>query len=127
MRIKSLKMVFVERIIRHKLCMIYAFFVQKSFLTKKFLLFAEINLTTQGPLYTCLVSLLITFQGKFDQKQGYVRVIHRIPLSQILNSISLSVKILGYSKGVTLKTLTFDVKSGKVKIEITVFDFKEYV
>ena len=39
--------------------MIYAFslsfFVQKSFLTKTFLLFAEINLTTRGPLYTCLV------------------------------------------------------------------------
>ena len=39
--------------------MIYAFFlfvfVQKSFLTKKLFLFAEINLTTQGPLYTCLV------------------------------------------------------------------------
>ena len=40
--------------------MIYAFFlfvfVKKSFLTKKFFLFAEINLTTRCPLYTCLVS-----------------------------------------------------------------------
>ena len=39
--------------------MIYAFFlfvfVPKSFLTKKIFLFAEINLTTRGPLYTCLV------------------------------------------------------------------------
>ena len=57
MRSKSMKMVFVARIIRHKLCMIYAFldfFVQKSFLTKNFLT-ADINLTTRGPLYTCLV------------------------------------------------------------------------
>ena len=53
-------MVFVARIIRHKLCMIYAFFdffVQKSFLTKNYFLTAEINLTTWGPLYTCLVVL----------------------------------------------------------------------
>ena len=39
--------------------MIYAFFlfvfVQKSFLTKKFFLHVEINLTTRGQLYTCLV------------------------------------------------------------------------
>ena len=62
MRIKSLKMVFVARIIRHKLCMIYAFFdffVQKSFLTKNYFLTAEINLTTRGPLYTCLVCFYI--------------------------------------------------------------------
>ena len=31
------------------------FYVQKLFLTQNFLLFAEINLTTWGPLYTCLV------------------------------------------------------------------------
>ena len=41
--------------------MIYAFFlfvfVQKSFLTKTFFLYVEINLTTRGPLYTCLVVL----------------------------------------------------------------------
>ena len=58
MRIKSLKMVFVARIIRHELCMIYAFlnfFVQNSFLTKNCFHTAEINLTTRGPLYTCLV------------------------------------------------------------------------
>ena len=40
--------------------MIYAFFlfvfVQKSFLTKKFFFYVEINLTTGGPLYTCLVT-----------------------------------------------------------------------
>ena len=36
----------------HDLCI---FFVEKSFLTQNFLLFAEINLTTWGPLYTCLV------------------------------------------------------------------------
>ena len=51
-------MVFVARIVRHKLCMIYAFFdffVQKSFLNKNCLLTAEINLTIRGPLYTCVV------------------------------------------------------------------------
>ena len=55
---KSMKMVLVARMIRHKLWMIYAFFiffVQKSFLTYKF----EINLTTRGPLYTCLVGASI--------------------------------------------------------------------
>ena len=35
--------------------MFYAFFVQKSFLTRNYFLTAEINLTTRGPLHTCLV------------------------------------------------------------------------
>ena len=39
----------------HDLCIFYFFFVQKTFLTKNYFLTAEINLTTQGPLYTCLV------------------------------------------------------------------------
>ena len=58
--------------------MIYAFFlfvfVQKSFLTKKFILYVEINLTTRGPLYTCLVSWgifssthFITFACKYTK------------------------------------------------------------
>ena len=58
-RSKSMKMVFVESITRHKLGIIYAFFtffVQKSYLNKNYLLFAAINLTTQGPFYTCLFS-----------------------------------------------------------------------
>ena len=58
MRIKSMKTVFVARIMRHKSCMICAvfdFFVNKSFLTKNYFLTAELNLTTWGPLYTCLV------------------------------------------------------------------------
>ena len=63
---KSMKMVFVAIIIRHKLCMIYAFvlfaFVQKSFLTKNYFLIAERNLTTRGPLYTSLV--LYEFRGQ---------------------------------------------------------------
>ena len=50
-----MKMVFLAIIIRYRLCMI--FFVQKSFLTKNYFLIVEINLTTRGPLYTCLVSL----------------------------------------------------------------------
>ena len=55
-------MVFVARIIRHKLCMIYAFFdffVQKSFLTKNYFLTAEITLTTWGPLYPYLVQYVV--------------------------------------------------------------------
>ena len=57
MRSKSMKMVSVARIIRHELCMIDAFFnffIQKLFLTKNYFLTADINLTTRGPLYTCL-------------------------------------------------------------------------
>ena len=59
MRSKSMKMVFLVCIIRHVLCMImhfFNFFVQKSFLTKNYFLTAERNLTTWGPLYTCLVT-----------------------------------------------------------------------
>ena len=48
--------------------MIYAFFlfvfVQKSFLTKNFFLYVEINLTTRVPLYTCLV---------FNQKRFFAQ------------------------------------------------------
>ena len=45
---------FVARIVRHKLCMIYAyfdFFVQKSFLTKNYFLTAEINWTPGAIVY----------------------------------------------------------------------------
>ena len=76
MRIKSLKMVFVARIIRHKLCMIYAFFdlfVQKSFLTKNYFLTAKIILTTRGPLYTCLV-LIFLFKNHFLTKNYFLFV-----------------------------------------------------
>ena len=52
-------MVFVARVIRHELCMMYAFFgvffVQKSFLTKNYFHTAGINWTIWGPLYTCLI------------------------------------------------------------------------
>ena len=37
----------------------FDFFVPKSFLTKNYFLTAEINLTTLGPLYTCLVVIWI--------------------------------------------------------------------
>ena len=57
MCIKSLKMVFVARIIRHELCMIYTFFCSKIIFDQKFFPFAEINLTTRGSLYTCLVDI----------------------------------------------------------------------
>ena len=48
----------LELSISSYLCMINAFFdffVQKLFLTKNYFLIAEINFTTPGPLYTCLV------------------------------------------------------------------------
>ena len=57
MRSKSMKMKFVASI-RHKLCMTYAFFdffCLNIIFDKKNFLIAEINLTSRGPLYTCLV------------------------------------------------------------------------
>ena len=55
-----MKIVFVASIIRNKLCMIYAFLIicfKNHFLMKIIFLTAEINLTTWGPPYTCLVSV----------------------------------------------------------------------
>ena len=60
---KSMEIVFVANIIRHRLCMIYAFFyyfVQKSFSTKNYFFIAAIDFTTQGPYYTCLVYFKIS-------------------------------------------------------------------
>ena len=66
--IKSMKMVFVARINRHKLYMIYTFFdffFKKTFLIKNIFLTAEINLTTRGPSYTCLVvAVPLSFPNK---------------------------------------------------------------
>ena len=82
MRSKSMKMVFVARIIRHKLCMIYAYFdflVQKSFLTKNYFLIDEIDLTTQGPLYTCLVQVFfysISALRSFAEHWRGSRILH---------------------------------------------------
>ena len=58
MRIKSLKIMFGARIISYKLCMIYAFFW--FFLFKNYFFTAEINVSTRGPMYTCLVSFQST-------------------------------------------------------------------
>ena len=60
MRSKSMKMVFVERIIRHKLYMIYAFFdffCAKIIFDQKLFSYCHIliNFTTRCPLYTCLL------------------------------------------------------------------------
>ena len=63
MHSKLMKMVFVARIIRHKLCMIWFFLVQNLFLTKNYLLTTEIYLTTRSPLYTCLVSFSFLYDG----------------------------------------------------------------
>ena len=41
------------------------FFVQKSFLTKNYFLTAEIKLTTRGPLYTCLVFIVMNCASNF--------------------------------------------------------------
>ena len=73
MRALSMNIVFVARIIRHKLCIIYAFFdffVQKSFLTKNCFLTAERNLTTRGPLYTCLVQFRVWHFSGCDKDAG---------------------------------------------------------
>ena len=54
---QSMNIVFVSSIIRNKLCIIYVFFYyffQKS-LTENYFPIAAKNLTTRGPLYTCLV------------------------------------------------------------------------
>ena len=54
-------------LIRYKLCISYAFFdyfFQRSFFTENHFLITAINLTTRGPLYTCLV-----FQREFDAKE----------------------------------------------------------
>ena len=59
MHSKSMKMVFVASIIRHELCMIYAFFCLKIICDQQFFYcHILINLTIRGPFYTCLV-----FQG----------------------------------------------------------------
>ena len=58
MHSKSMNMVFMASIIRHELCIIYAFvdfLVQISLLTNNYSLIAEIDLTSRGPLYTSLV------------------------------------------------------------------------
>ena len=57
-----------ESLIMHDLCIFNFFFVQKSSLTKIFFLFAEINLTTRGPSYTCLV----LFKNHFPNYMTYV-------------------------------------------------------
>ena len=70
--------------------MIYAFFlfvfVQKSFLTNIFFPFAEINLTTRGPLYTCLVCLEISENGYFWHQSSLE--IHKFGLNSRSTSMS---------------------------------------
>ena len=90
--IKSLKMVFVARIIRHKLCMIFAFFdffVQKSFLTKNYFLTVEINLITRSPLYTCLFSQKIRFENSYNKTSIQWTLGSWIYPSKIASSLSI--------------------------------------
>ena len=70
------------------LCIFLIFFCSKIILTQNFLLFAEINLTTRGPLYTRLVVLAISnpeehlsvvFRGpwpKMDVLHFYLKFTH---------------------------------------------------
>ena len=81
--------------------MIYAFFlfvfVQKSFLTKKLSRFAEINLTTRGPLYTCLVFFLeASVKGIAFLVKVYtvLRVPFSLTIFHILIEVSTSWQIL---------------------------------
>ena len=88
---KSKKMVFLARMIKHELCMIYAFFefffprnfskflpenvfdfvVQKIIFDQNFFLKDAINLATRGPLYTCLVQLKVfSFWGVTRRRGG---------------------------------------------------------
>ena len=56
-----MKIVFVASIIRNSLCIIYRvfyYFFQKSLFTENYFLFAAINLTSRGPLYTFLVEVV---------------------------------------------------------------------
>ena len=84
----------------HDLCF---FFAQKSFLTKKSFLFAEINLSTRGPLHTCLV--LLYFQvskvnRKIEQSRYYYKLITTIYFQTIKAFVKHSsqyIPILGWT------------------------------
>ena len=45
----------------------FYYFFQKSLFTENYILIAAINLTTQGPLYTCLVILYVYFLKGFNK------------------------------------------------------------
>ena len=110
MRIKSLKMVFVARIIRHELCMIYAFFdfvVQKTFLTKNHFLTAEINLTMWGPLYTFLVVIqsIFSLTLKIGTKFTVFCHVYR-PLDSMCIGLQLLYYFLDFSEKVPLFYVT---------------------
>ena len=92
----------------HNLC-IFDFFVQKSLLTKNYFLIVEINLTTRGPLYTCLVFCAVT-------RMTCQIILEELPLSYwklgVRKSDSLtSEKLLGILtiKAITLKFITISM------------------
>ena len=108
MHSKSIKMVFEARINRHKLCTIYAvfdFFVQKLFLTKNYFLIAAINLTTRGPLYTCLVApengqnlpflslTCIGWDSRFEIFTACIYIIYRLVQGVFMDPCSLVMKL----------------------------------
>ena len=119
MRSKLMMMVSMATIISHWLCMIYAFFlfvfVQKSFLIKKIFLYVEINLTTRGPLYTCLVynymQIDILDSGLFDEDH----INHPCPSVSLFVGLQISRTLLisffwnlAWSWGIIIKKI-FDL------------------
>ena len=101
MRSKSAKMVFVTSIIRHKLCIIYAFFdffFQRLFLTKNYILIAAKNLT-RGPLYTSLVTWVkkqkFVYQRSTKKStEGKKKCFNYSTLSWYLNHSSFGVDLI---------------------------------
>ena len=75
----------------------YLFFVQKSFLTTKSFLYVEINLTTRGPLYTCLGSILfkvyeihiISLEDFVFWKLGLMILIPSLPSCNVLSKTGM--------------------------------------
>ena len=78
-------MVFVASIIRHKLCMIYAFFdfFSKMIFDQK--IYSEMNLTTLGSLYICLVlSDLFTEIANFGAIRDFDYCKYKLSREQLL-------------------------------------------
>ena len=111
MHSKSMRMAFVARIIRHKLCLIYAFFdffVQKSFSPKNY--FLLLNLTTRRPFYICLIpphkTLSLFYSDNLNQIENkrrieisYLRKLHKeSSLYAYINWKGMENSLLGKSQ-----------------------------
>ena len=83
-----MKIVFVASLIWNRLCIIYVFFdnfFQKSFFTKNYFLIVAINLTTRGPLYTCLVDFDHLLQRANMELFSAIHFGSSIPMSMLLS------------------------------------------